>query len=436
VRAMLRHWSPFVLLLALALSGCSGNERSSGTATTGNYSLAQARTFADFPLYAPGEAFDDLPLTALVRRFDDAPDAPPVRENFVDFIYGSCDASEGGCAPPLSVQVWAACERNPMTYGPELEREGPLEIRSVPAYFFDGGRQLELSTGMSTVVIFATGRDVALSAANALEGINNEVPAGAPLPPPAYAMQDGGVTSVIPCTYEDPTQRVEQDPAKAAAVAAALEKALSRGTTHGDNKKVRTVECFRSGAIEPAIAVDDVHTCAITWEDGSGVSWCVFSSGKDAVASSLPVSCEEAGAGTPLEPAEPAPAGAVVGDAALAWGAHAEAACGPWREKQMQAIAELDQDLLYEDLSYIWFVQRPSEAGIVRDLRVIPGREGPARRAVALYERRLATIDAGLSAWQKGKQARALADFDRAQRLSTPLGGLFARLHADVCAPM
>ncbi len=437
VRAMLRRWSPLALLVALALSGCSGEEPSSGTAATGNYSLAQARTFADFPLYAPGEAFDELPLTAVVRRFDDSPDGPPVRENYVDFVYGMCEApeGEGGCAPPLSVQIWAACERNPMAYGPEIAREGPLEVRGVPAYFFEGGRRLELSTGTATVVIFASGRDSALSAANGLEGINNQLAAGAPLPPPAYSTEQGGGISVIPCRYEDPTQRVEQDPAKAAALAAALDTALSQGAARGDNKRVRTVECFRSGALEPMLSVDDVHTCAITWGDGSGESWCVFSSGENLIASTLPLSCEDAGAGSPLEPAEPPPAEAVVGDAALAWGAHAEAACGPWREKQMQAVAELDEDLLYEDLSYIWFVQRPYEAGIVRDLRAIPGREGPAARAVALYERRLAGIDAGLTAWQRGKKAQALAHFDRAEQLSNPLGRLFGRLHADACPP-
>ena len=435
VRAMGRRFAPTLLLIpALALAGCQGDEPR-GTAAAGNYSLAQAREFEDFPLYAPGEAFDDFPLTAVVRQFNNAPDAPPVRENYVDFIYGSCDTSAGGCAPPLSVQVWAACERNPMAYGPELEREGPFEIRGVPGYFFEGGRRLELSTGTATVVIFATGRDSALSAANALEGVNNQVAAGAPLPPPAYATQQGGIISVIPCAYEDPTQRVEQDPAKATAVAAALDSALAKGAERGDNKSVRSVECFRSGALEAMASVDDVHTCAIVWADGSGKSWCVFSSGKDLVASTLPTSCEEAGAGSPLEPAEPPPAEAVVGDAALAWGAHAEAACGPWREKQMEALAGLDPDLLYEDLSYIWFVQRPYEAGIVRDLRVIPGRTRVARRAVRLYERRLGFIDEGLSAWQQGKERRALSRFDSAQALSLPLSRLFEAIQASACEP-
>jgi hypothetical protein len=433
---MIRRWSCLFLLVALALSGCSGDE-ASGTAAAGNYSLEQAKVFEDFPLYAPGEAHGDLPLTAVERRFDDAPDAPPVRANYVDFIYGTCEApeGEGGCAPPLSVQVWAACERNPMAYGPEIAREGPVDVRGVPAYFFEEGRRLELSTGTSTVVIFAPSRDEALTAANALEGVNNQVPAGAPLPPPAYTTDEHGGTSVLPCPYEDPEQLVEQDPTKAAAVAQALEKRLASGAHRRDNKGVRSVECFRSGVFEPVASVDDFHTCAITWADGSGESWCVFSSGARLYTGSLPTSCEEAAGGDLQNPAEQPPAEALIGDAELAWGAHAQAACLPWRDKEMQAIAELDQDLLYEDLSYIWFQQRPYEAGIVRDLRAIPGRTGAARRAVSVYELRLAGIDAGLSAWQKGRKARALEHFRSAEATSIPLSGLFARLHADACAP-
>ena len=436
---MRRALVPCCLALAALLVGaaCAEDERDD-VAAQGNYSLEQARAFADFPLYAPGESYGDLPLAAVLRAFDDSPDALPVRANYVDFIYGTCEpaeGSEGRCAPPLSVQVWAACERNPMSYSPLAGQEPPIEIRGVPAYFYEGGRRLELSTGASTVVIFASGREDALAAADALVGINNPVTRDGNFPPPAYTTEKYGGTSVIPCAYEDPTQRAEQDPAKAAAVAAALEKALSKGAARGDNKRVRSVECFRSGAIEPALEVDDVHSCAITWRDGSNTSWCVFSSGKRLVSSTLPRSCEEAGAGSPLEPAELPPPDAVVGDAELAWGAHAYEACGPWRERQMKAIAELDQDLVVEDLSYVWFVMRPFEAGIVRDLRVIPGRVGAARKAVALYVRRLAAIDAGLSAWNEDRRRRALAQFDRAEEVSLELSSLFGALHADACSP-
>jgi hypothetical protein len=62
---------------------------------------------------------------------------------------------------------------------------------------------------------------------------------------------------------------------------------------------------------------------------------------------------------------------------------HADGACGTWRERQAQAMADLDQDLVLEDLSYVWFVMRPYEAGIVRDPRVIPDRTRVARRAVS-----------------------------------------------------
>jgi hypothetical protein len=125
----------------------------------------------------------------------------------------------------------------------------------------------------------------------------------------------------------------------------------------------------------------------------------------------------------------------VIGDADLAWGAHAQAACLPWRSKQSEALAELDEDLLHEDLSYFWYVFRPTEAGVVRDLRVIPGRTRAARHAVALYELRLAFIDEGLSEWQQGKNKRALEHWDRAQATSDPLARVFARVRADACAP-
>jgi hypothetical protein len=66
---------------------------------------------------------------------------------------------------------------------------------------------------------------------------------------------------------------------------------------------------------------------------------------------------------------------------------------------------------------------------------MIPGRTRAARRAIAFHELRLAFIDEGLSEWQRGKKQRALELFDRAQALSTPLARVFARVHADACAP-
>src|SRR5687767_12074275 len=114
-----------VLVAAPMAVGCATEERAD--AAQGSYSLEQAREFGDFELYALGDAYGDLPLTDVIRVFDPSPEAPPVRANYVAFIYGTCDASAGGCAPPLSIQVWAACERNPMVYSPVAGQERPIE---------------------------------------------------------------------------------------------------------------------------------------------------------------------------------------------------------------------------------------------------------------------------------------------------------------------
>src|SRR5215218_1771870 len=74
---------------------------------------AAAQAFAQFPLYSAGDTFEGMALRAISRR-DDAPaPAETVRADYVGFIYGDCVAiDESGCAPPLEIQVWPACERS------------------------------------------------------------------------------------------------------------------------------------------------------------------------------------------------------------------------------------------------------------------------------------------------------------------------------------
>ena len=141
------------LLVAACAGGCSDPTTPNEVVPRGHFSLEKARKFRDFDLYALGESYGEFELTAVQRQFDRSPDAPPVRANYVDFIYGTCEpgpGSEGRCSPPLSVQVWAACERNPMVYGSGIGQEAPIEVRGVPAYFYERGTRLELSTGTST----------------------------------------------------------------------------------------------------------------------------------------------------------------------------------------------------------------------------------------------------------------------------------------------
>ena len=121
---------------------------------------------ANFGVFSLGQSFEGMAATAVLRRCDVPFPGEPVRGNFVSYIYGDCtvdDLHHTGCAPPLEVQSWPACERSiaDYAYGPELglPDHSTLTVRSVPAALFEDGLRLEVYTGDSTVVIF--GKDAA-----------------------------------------------------------------------------------------------------------------------------------------------------------------------------------------------------------------------------------------------------------------------------------
>jgi hypothetical protein len=152
----------------------------------GAVSAGGARSVASPLLYA-GDAVDGLPLTAVLR--------PDETAGYVAFVHGDCVASDdAGCAPPAEIQVWPACRRHLGLYerappaGPVVER---AVVRGVPAAFVDGGARIELQTGRSTVVVFASSRARALRIAEALRSIDGSVPAGLPLPEPVSGALDG-----------------------------------------------------------------------------------------------------------------------------------------------------------------------------------------------------------------------------------------------------
>ena len=152
-----------------------------------NYSVNEAKAFTRFPVYYAGEAVNGHTLTAV--ELDTQSDS-------VTFIYGDCKNpawdepfGEGGCAPPVQVQVWSACPRNPSLYGgPGSPTPDNTTVRGVPAAYYVGGSQLELQTGTSTVVIFA---DSPQTVAMALRGVNNDVATGDALPRPAAGAMTG-----------------------------------------------------------------------------------------------------------------------------------------------------------------------------------------------------------------------------------------------------
>jgi hypothetical protein len=138
-----------------------------------------------------GNSFEELPLVGITR----AP-GPPESLDFVTFVYGDCEAeSDAGCAPPLQVQVWRACDRNLSSYsltpaGDPLPHER-VSVRGVPAAFFEGGGRLELYTGEVSVVLFGQGRNQLMRAAKALRGLNVDVGPQVDLPSPAAGALEG-----------------------------------------------------------------------------------------------------------------------------------------------------------------------------------------------------------------------------------------------------
>lgn len=151
------------------------------------FSMKEAVQFANFPLYSAGDSVEGLPLVAMLKN-------PPAGD--ISFIYGDCKPTgETGCAPPIEIQVWPACKRNPSLYDEstlptKIER---TVVRGVPAISLEDGARLEIQTGISTVVIFGRGSDEVLRVAAALQGVNVPVNAKAALPAPALGAQAGDV---------------------------------------------------------------------------------------------------------------------------------------------------------------------------------------------------------------------------------------------------
>lgn len=122
-----------------------------------------------FRLYSLAQQFEGLALTTILRRCDDSPfDPSNGRANFVSYIYGSCDPQptagdpEGGCAPPIEVQVWPACERSIADYGASHVASTATSLaqrRGVPSADF--GDRIELYSDDSSVVVFAASPQLA-----------------------------------------------------------------------------------------------------------------------------------------------------------------------------------------------------------------------------------------------------------------------------------
>lgn len=116
----------------------------------------------NFEVFSAGPAVDGLKMTDVVRRCDAAAPVDEAPANRITYVYGDCEITEGatGCAPPLEVQTWPACQRNKAEYSFGGE---PLPSRDLPSrggaevveFDFELERRIEIYTGSSTIVVFA-----------------------------------------------------------------------------------------------------------------------------------------------------------------------------------------------------------------------------------------------------------------------------------------
>jgi hypothetical protein len=99
--------------------------------------------------YSVGSEFAGMPLTAVLEE------CRRERRTKVTYIYGECELppGEGGCAPPLAIQVWQPCARRYDQYAPGA-RPALSRRRGVAVGLSDG--QMDVYTD-STVVVFTTG---------------------------------------------------------------------------------------------------------------------------------------------------------------------------------------------------------------------------------------------------------------------------------------
>ena len=158
----------------------------------------EAKGFKPFALYDLGPSFAGLPLRARVYGGKGKPyPGEPIGAHDVLFVYGTCELPpiDGGCAPPLQVQVWPACRRNPAVI--DLAPDESVTVRGLPAHFYEDHTRLEFTTGRSTVVLFdsehvgAEARQFLLTAAEQLRGVNVPAAPVVDLPAPAEGALNG-----------------------------------------------------------------------------------------------------------------------------------------------------------------------------------------------------------------------------------------------------
>jgi len=189
---------PTAAVIAVVVRNSGGHSRADADTATRGRTLVQpdrfSRTDCKSGTVIPHEAFElgprfrGLPRTSesvictkgLPRAEVSSGTWRPV--GYLSVIYGDCNAGEGGCRPPLDVQNWPECARNPRSYEPnpgfrsepEAEALNPHEPVTlsgtpwIPAQSFEGRTRIEIYAGQTTTVVFATTPKLAREAAETL----------------------------------------------------------------------------------------------------------------------------------------------------------------------------------------------------------------------------------------------------------------------------
>lgn len=162
----------------------------------------------NFEIFSAGPEVDGIPLTQVSRRCDESALADELPANFVSYIYGTCEIPEGqsGCAPPLEIQSFPACQRSYADYSFEGK---PLPYRELPridgaqvvkiAFQFD--QRIEVYTGSTTIVVYAANPAVAEAA---LESLRSQLAGAVPAARPQELAEEhpGGLVPPTPGATE------------------------------------------------------------------------------------------------------------------------------------------------------------------------------------------------------------------------------------------
>jgi hypothetical protein len=111
--------------------------------------------------------------------------ATPEDTRFATYVYGDCELpeGEGGCSPPVQIQNWSACTRNPLRLDVIPYQVFPLRGGGIAAVYEASG--VDVGTGDRTVTVFAYPELIGA----ALREIHlRSQPGPEPLAPPEYPM--------------------------------------------------------------------------------------------------------------------------------------------------------------------------------------------------------------------------------------------------------